>query len=201
MNIETALRSPVRPRAATALGVALALALSLGLAASPAQAGSGYFDFGVTAQYASVDTADAEALGIESGIVLGFERGLYFIKDGLAVALDYLGFELGLFGESNEQWTMNLPTIGVGVGTGFDSFMIYVGGQVSLFGMDAIEDEIAFSMLNPRAIGGMQVALGPLLLRGEFHLGHTLRFGDDHANYDWISGAVTLGYGFYSSFL
>lgn len=174
--------------------------LAVVFSSSRADAGSGYYDYGV--HFGLFDFfEDAGPLeDAEGGFVFGFKRGMYFIKDGLALGLDYVGFDVGLVGADNDDWFVNLPVSGLGVGTGFDTFMLYVGGSVALFGLDSIGDDVRFSVLNPRAIGGLQVAFWKLLLRGEFQYGYSIRLGDV-PNYSYTNISITLGYGFYSDFL
>ena len=180
--------------------VGLVLAVTLMGDSRDAEAGSGFYDYGV--HFGLFDFfEDAGPLEeAEGGFTFGFKRGMYFIKDGLALAIDYLGFDVGLVGEDKDDWYVTLPVAGLGVGTGFDRFMVYVGGSLGLFGIDSIGEDVRFSVLNPRAVGGLQVGFWNLMLRAEFQLGRTIRFGDV-PNYTYTNISLTIGYGFYSDFL
>lgn len=184
------------------LGTVAAMVVALAMVSAPkhAEAGSGYYDYGV--HFGLFDFfEDAGPLqDAEGGFTFGFKRGMYFIKDALALAIDYVGFDVGLVGPNTDDWFVNMPVAGLGVGTGFDTFMVYVGGSLTLFGFDTIGDDLRFSMVNPRAVGGLQVAFWKLLLRGEFQYGYAIRFGDV-PNYSYTNISITLGYGFYSDFL
>ena len=180
---------------------ALVLVLTGSLGTRSAEAGSGYFDYGIHTGYINLMEDTGPLADTDSGVSFGFKRGLYFIKDALAVAIDYIGFDAQLLGDDMDDWVISLPTAGLGVGTGFDSFMVYVGGSLSLFGLDAIQDDVHFSVLNPRAVGGLQVGIWNLTLRGEFQLGRAIRLGENVPDYTYTNISFTLGYGFYSDYL
>ncbi|MCA9565611.1 MAG: hypothetical protein KC561_19070 [Myxococcales bacterium] len=186
--------------------VIIATALAAGLFASTfradsAYAGSGYYDYGIQVGYYQFLEDAGPFADRDGGVMLGFKRGLYFIKDALALGIDYLGFNVALLGENYDEWVVELPAPGLNVGVGFDTFMFYLGGSLGLVGMDRLDDELRVSLLNPRAVGGLQVGfLENWVLRGEFQYGYQIRLGDV-PNYNFYNVALTFGYGFYSSFL
>ncbi len=182
------------------LTLALLVALTGGLTVSPAvsHAGSGYYDYGVHGGYYVTDGLPED---IEGGLTLGFSRGLYFIKDALALAIDYVGFDFGMANSDMDRWMFHMPTAGLGVGTGFGAFMIYGGGKIALFGLDTLGDDVTVSLLNPRAVGGIQVGAGPLLLRAEAQYGRVFRMGETNGHYTFNNFSLMLAYGFYSDFL
>jgi hypothetical protein len=186
------------------LGLAAVMTAAIMGAVLPknADAGSGFYDYGVHFGLYDFFEDSGPLQDAEGGFAFGYKRGMYFIKSGFALGIDYLGFSVGLVGPDKDQWFVELPSAGIEVGTGFDIFMIYVGGWLSAFGLDGFGEDVAFSVLNPRAVGGLQVGVSDwgLFLRSEFQLGHTLRFGDE-PNYTFTNIQFTLGYGYYSDFL
>jgi hypothetical protein len=190
----------VRSRA-SGLVCACALALAC-LLPSTARAGSGYY-YGAHFGFFDFFENAGRFENAEGGYTFGPKVGAYFISSWFALALD-ASVQAGLVGDDKDAWYVHLPTIGLAAGTGFDAFMLYLGGAFSLAGLDNMGDELAAdeiraSLFNPYAYGGLQVGYGGFIARGEFQIGRTFRInGDDYA---YTNIAITLGYGLYADFL
>jgi hypothetical protein len=182
------------------LAIATVVMVSTLSSQDSAVAGSGYYDYGVHGGYMQLMGDDLDFTDESSGASFGFKRGMYFIKDGLAAAIDYVGFTMTILGSGDDSWIFNLPVSGLGLGTGAGPFMFYVGGEMAFMGMDTLEGDVTLSLFNPSALGGIQVAMGDyLLLRAQYQMGYTVRVNAD--NYLYNNTSLMLGYGFYSPFL
>jgi len=135
----------------------------------------------------------------DGGFAFGPKAGAYFISQWIAVALD-ASATVGLVGEDYDEWFVNLPTVQIGGGTGFKAFMIYAGGAIQLLGLDGFDENVAVSLGNPYAFGGLQLGWAGFIVRGEFQIGHAFRLGD-HSDYSFTNIAITVGYGPYYEFL
>jgi hypothetical protein len=171
--------------------------LAMAVLSSSAQASGGFYGWGFT-----VGRYDQLEEGVfqddNGGWTLGFQRGMYFIKDLFALSMEY-GIDAGLGGEDFDRWLVEVPNGGIRAGTGVGAFMVYAGGQIAPLGLDGLSDGVHVSLLNPRGLGGIQVGGGGFIFRAEFHVGRMLRIGDDDFNF--FNVALTFGYGLYSEII
>ena len=86
-----------------------------------AKAGSGFY---VGGEFGFFDFINAPLPnGIDQGgYTFGWKAGGYLISTGLALSVDVSG-EFGLVGGDDRKWFLEVPTLGVGIGAGFDAFM------------------------------------------------------------------------------
>jgi hypothetical protein len=198
--VRSSLRSSLKSKAS---GLLCACLLACALAAPrPASAGSGYY-YGAHFGFFDFFENAGRFENADGGFTFGPKVGAYFIASWLALALD-ASVQVGLVGDDKDAWYIHLPTIGIAAGTGFDAFMLYVGGAFSLAGIDNLGDElvsneIRASLLNPYAYGGLQIGYGGFIARGEFQIGRTFRINAD--DYAYTNIAITIGYGLYADFL
>lgn len=175
----------------------LFLVLVLAMSPGQAEAGSGYF-YGAHAGMWNFLESEGAFSEADGGWEFGPQAGLYFIASGLALMLDATA-SFGLAGEDLDTWWFEVPTIRVVTGAGTGPFAIFVGGGISLFGLDDFNDDPTVSLANPQAIGGIQLGIEGFVFRGEYHIGHNIRIGEDDLN--WHNIQITLGYGLYADFL
>jgi len=175
------------------------LACAICFGSSQAQAGTGMPFYAVDFGFYNYLESGGPYENADGGFAFGPMVGVYMISDWLAVLLD-ASVTAGILGEDYDQWFLTLPNIGAKIGTGWGPFALYVGGTIQLLGLDGIDDNLAFSLGNPFAVGGVQLGWKGFILRGEYQIGHTFRFGD-HADYSFTNIAITIGYGPYYDFL
>jgi hypothetical protein len=187
----------VRAKAYGIAGILLVCAVCFG--PTQARAGTGLPYYGAEFGFFDFFESGGQFANTDGGFTFGPKAGVYMISDWIAVGLD-AAIIAGIAGDDMDQWFVNFPAISAEFGTGIKAFMLFIGGGIQLFGLDGLDDTVAFSLGNPYACAGLQLGWAGFFVRGEYQIGHTFRFGD-HQDYSFTNIAITVGYGPYYDML